>query len=130
ERFRLRDGSPSSFQGYTLVELELKTGRTHQIRLHLSHLGYPIVGDDMYGGPLLNLNHLDPRAKTEHVMYRQALHAATLGLEHPIRQEGMVFTAPFPEDLCQLVELLRTHRVSDGVQTFPGTTVDLSAAMP
>ncbi|MEM1166689.1 MAG: RluA family pseudouridine synthase [Planctomycetota bacterium] len=129
ERYTVRADHPSSFKGYTLVELELKTGRTHQIRVHLAHIGAPIVGDDMYGGPLLNLSHLDPAAPADPVMHRQALHAATLGIEHPIERTPVRFAAPLPPDLRALIRLLRTHRVPSGVQTFPGCTVDLEAAM-
>jgi len=94
---------------YTLVELELKTGRTHQIRVHLSHLGYPIVGDDMYTGR----DFVDLEGNV--VMDRQALHAALLAIEHPIREEPMVFTAPPRDELMSLITLLReqseVHRV-------------------
>ena len=86
----------------TLVELELKTGRTHQIRVHLSHQGFPIVGDDMYGGR----PYTDPT--TEQVLINeQALHAALLAFEHPILKEPMVFTAPPRDELASLITALR-----------------------
>jgi 23S rRNA pseudouridine1911/1915/1917 synthase len=88
---------------FSLVELELKTGRTHQIRVHLSHLGWPIVGDDMYGGrPFVT-----PDKVT--LLERQALHAAVLAFTHPVSQESLRFTAPLRGDLAALVAHLR-HR--------------------
>ncbi len=86
---------------YTLVELELKTGRTHQIRVHLSHLGWPIVGDDMYGGKPLTAT--DGTA----LISRQALHAALLSFRHPVTAEVMEFRAPLPADLRAAVTHLR-----------------------
>lgn len=87
------------YEGYTLVELELKTGRTHQIRVHLSHLGYPIVGDDMYGGRAV-----------EGVIRRQALHAALLAFTHPITHQRVEFQAPLHDDMARLVRSLREDR--------------------
>jgi 23S rRNA pseudouridine1911/1915/1917 synthase len=122
--------------GYTLVELELKTGRTHQIRVHMAHLGYPLVGDDMYGG-----RHLDPRtlvpphvrdamnAEQSRVFDRQALHAAVLGIRHPMTDTPMVFTAPVAPDLAHIVTLLRTYWCASDVLTPPGATVDMAAAL-
>ncbi len=105
--------------GYTLVELELKTGRTHQIRVHLSHLGWPIVGDDMYGGSPF----VDADGRT--VIARQALHACILGIRHPITDVQMQFTAPLRGDIAELVGILRsTHRVDR--PEVPGATVDLA----
>lgn len=72
---------------YSLVELKLMTGRTHQIRVHMSWLGYPLVGDDLYGGtnhPLIN---------------RQALHAIELSFNHPITGESLNFRTPYPNDM-------------------------------
>ncbi len=87
----------------TLVELELKTGRTHQIRVHLSHQGWPIVGDDMYGGrPYSSID------TGEVIIDRQALHAALLAFEHPIERTPSVFTAPPRGELRALIEALRT----------------------
>jgi len=85
---------------YSLVELELKTGRTHQIRVHLSYNGWPIVGDDMYGGKPLTL-------AAGGVVARQMLHAGLLAFEHPINGEAMAFTAPLPADMAAAVGELR-----------------------
>ncbi len=116
-------------RGFTLVELELKTGRTHQIRVHMSHIGHPLVGDDMYGG-----HHLDPRtlhAESDLPEFaRQALHATVLGIHHPMSNEPLVFTAPVAEDLASLIGVLRARWVSARVQTPPGATVDLRSALP
>ena len=82
---------------YSLVELELKTGRTHQIRVHMSHSLHPIVGDDMYGGRVFTTT--DGRE----MMHRQALHAAMLGFEHPITGAKLEFTAPLRDDMIEVV---------------------------
>ncbi len=78
-------------KGFTMVELDLKTGRTHQIRVHLSHYGHPVIGDHLYGGenPLL--------------IERQALHAFYLSFYHPVTGEFMEFTAPVPQDITDLI---------------------------
>ncbi|MSQ89799.1 MAG: RluA family pseudouridine synthase [Phycisphaerales bacterium] len=97
------------YEGFALVELELRTGRTHQIRVHMSHLGYPLVGDDMYGG-----KHVTERdfggSTDESLLNRQALHAALLGFRHPISNEALTFQAPLWTDLRRAIDLLRTHR--------------------
>lgn len=135
--FRVRE----LFRDFSLVELELRTGRTHQIRVHLSHLGYPIVGDDMYGGASVDLAELagksdDPCAEAaralpgeERVIERQMLHAALLGFNHPVSGDPMEFTAPAPVDMRRLIAILRASRPSDGLVTVPGATVDLDAAI-
>lgn len=117
-----RDAGPR-VRHYTLVELELKTGRTHQIRVHMSHNGWPIVGDDMYGGKPFT----DERGGV--VIARQALHACTLGFTHPISGEPLVFTAPLRGDIAELVRVLR--RMSGGARVVEtaGATVDLGKAM-
>ena len=97
---RVRERYRTELGNYSLVELELKTGRTHQIRVHLSHRMHPIVGDDMYGGRAL-------RVGEETVLDRQALHAAVLGFRHPRTGERVEFTAPLREDMARAVTLLR-----------------------
>lgn len=106
--------------GYSLVELELKTGRTHQIRVHLSHLGWPIVGDDMYGGEA----YADAAGTT--LIARQALHACILGIHHPISGEPLVFKAPLRGDMAAMVHDLRRRFDVERLAT-PGATVDLLA---
>ena len=101
------------YEGFTLLELELKTGRTHQIRVHLSHLGYPIAGDDMYGGRHLSVGDVAGPAGTagrsprDPLLTRQALHATVLGFTHPITKEPMTFQAPLATDMRDLITLLR-----------------------
>lgn len=104
------------YEGYSLVELELKTGRTHQIRVHLSHIGYPIVGDDMYGGKPLRVGDVDRKgwksSDADRVLIgRQALHAAMLKVTHPISNKPSTFQAPLPGDMHAAVEMLRSHRM-------------------
>lgn len=104
ERYAVPAGQPSGEAArYSLVELELKTGRTHQIRVHLSHLGRPIVGDDLYGGRPFTAT----GGRT--LIGRQALHAALLAFEHPVTREAMTFTAPPRGELAALVGHLRAH---------------------
>lgn len=103
ERYELPPtvNSRSTPQHYTLVELELLTGRTHQIRVHLAHLGHPIVGDDMYTGkPLLDL-------KGQTLIDRQALHAALLAFDHPISEEPLAFVAPVRDEVLACIAFLR-----------------------
>ena len=122
------------YEDFTLVELELKSGRTHQIRLHLSYLGYPVAGDDMYGGRHLAVADVAGAAGTgdrsprDPLLTRQALHAATLGFEHPISNKPMTFHAPLPDDLRDLIALLRTHQHVD-TPTVAGATIDLEAML-
>jgi 23S rRNA pseudouridine1911/1915/1917 synthase len=94
ERYRLPDA-----RGFSLVELELKTGRTHQIRVHLSHLGHPIVGDDMYAGRPFEAEGLR--------VERQALHAALLAFSHPITGSPLVSVSRPRAEIVSLVECLR-----------------------
>ncbi len=106
------------YRDYTLLELQLKSGRTHQIRVHLAYLGYAIAGDDLYGGRHLTIGDVagnadTRRAPSDPLLERQALHAARLGLVHPITRKPMVFEAPLPDDLRQLIEALRQHRFLD-----------------
>jgi 23S rRNA pseudouridine1911/1915/1917 synthase len=116
---------------FTLVELELKTGRTHQIRVHLSHQNHPIAADDMYGGHAIRAMHIDPDAPDPAAVLldRQALHAATLGFTHPITNEPMRFTAPLPRDIAAIVGRLRALRGASAELTTPGATVDLTEAL-
>jgi 23S rRNA pseudouridine1911/1915/1917 synthase len=73
----------------TLVRAKLHTGRTHQIRVHFAHLGHPLIGDSLYGGPSCGLN-------------RQALHARWLGFDHPLTGERIDIEAPLPQELIDL----------------------------
>ena len=95
------------FRGHTHVRLKLETGRTHQIRVHMAHINYPLVGDRVYGGRLL----LPKAASSELVealrgFKRQALHAARLAFEHPKSGKPVECTAPVPEDMHHLLDVL------------------------
>lgn len=81
------------FPDASLVELKLLTGRTHQIRVHLSHIGHPLLGDDLYGGSTKLIN-------------RQALHAIKLAFYHPITKKEIIVTSSLPEDLTTLLKRL------------------------
>ncbi len=95
--------------GYSLVKLRLETGRTHQIRVHMKYLGYPLVGDFLYN-PLYAGNQIDRvagdamRKADGYDIHRQALHAYRLTFLHPMTGKAMEFTAPMPEDMKQLIE--------------------------
>jgi len=92
----------------TLVECRLETGRTHQIRVHLAHVGHPLVGDQTYGRARVPPQKLPPEARAAIAAFpRQALHAATLGFEHPVTGEAMQWTSPLPDDIAELCGLFR-----------------------
>ncbi|MDY8109522.1 RluA family pseudouridine synthase [Fulvimarina sp. 2208YS6-2-32] len=88
----------------SLVECRLETGRTHQIRVHMAHIGHPLIGDDVYGsGFRSKVNALDDRAHGALARFqRQALHAAELGFVHPISGETQCFTSDVPDDFREL----------------------------
>ena len=92
----------------SLIRCQLETGRTHQIRVHMAHIGHPLIGDATYGaGFKTKVTKLseDARAAVA-ALARQALHAATLGFEHPITGEEMMFESELPEDLAALMTAL------------------------
>ena len=86
---------------YSLLEAELKTGRTHQIRVHLAHLGFPILGDEKYGDFALN------RELSKRGLKRMFLHAATLSFEHPITQAPLRLAAPLAPELEKFLATLQ-----------------------
>ena len=95
------------FRAHTLVRVTLETGRTHQIRVHLAHIGYPVVGDPVYGGRLRLPAGCSPDlAALLHDFPRQALHAARLELAHPTTGRVLHWEAPLPGDLQQLLGAL------------------------
>jgi len=101
-----------SFRGFSLLKLTPKTGRTHQIRVHLSYINHPIVADDMYGGKLVyqwQLADAEP-AVTEPTINRVALHAFSLEFMHPAKNQMMKFEAPLPQDMQNLLNELRKYR--------------------
>jgi 23S rRNA pseudouridine1911/1915/1917 synthase len=86
------------FADVTYVRLKLETGRTHQIRVHMSHIGHPLLGDDLYGGSI-------------ELIPRQALHARYLAFPHPRSQHLLSFVADLPADLQSLMDVLRNQRL-------------------
>jgi 23S rRNA pseudouridine1911/1915/1917 synthase len=111
--YRLRE----RFRAHTLVQCNLETGRTHQIRVHMAHIHHPLVGDPLYGGGLRL-----PKGATEDLVAglrafrRQALHAEQLAFEHPVSGQPMAFSAPRPPDLDALIEVLRSDLAERGPQ--------------
>ena len=96
----------------SLLKLKLKTGRTHQIRVHMAHIKHPIFGDPNYGGRVLvfcsSLPKIKPRVENLlDIMPRQALHAKTLGFIHPHTKEKVFFDSELPQDFKQLIDKLR-----------------------
>jgi 23S rRNA pseudouridine1911/1915/1917 synthase len=91
--------------GYTVVECQLETGRTHQIRIHLSEAGHPLCGDKVYRGPYPGKPIPDESGAP-----RVALHAAELAFQHPITGETLKFVMPLPPDLAAFVDRLRSRR--------------------
>lgn len=84
------------FVNFTLVECKLQTGRTHQIRVHMQYIGHPVVGDPKYGPE-----------KKRFAIAGQALHSAELSLKHPVTGEDMLFTAPLPQDMADILNQLQ-----------------------
>ncbi len=96
------------FRAHTLLRVQLETGRTHQIRVHLSHVGYPIVGDGVYGGRRRQVAGAGEELRAALQRFRrQALHAQRLAFDHPISGRHRTFEAPLPEDFRALVAVLR-----------------------
>jgi 23S rRNA pseudouridine1911/1915/1917 synthase len=109
--YRLRE----RFRAHSLLQCNLETGRTHQIRVHLTHIGHPLVGDPLYGGGLK----LPRRAAPELVaalrgFRRQALHAERLAFEHPVTGEALAFTTERPADMTALIAALRDDLAAHG----------------
>jgi len=104
------------FRAHTLLQVNLETGRTHQIRVHMAYLRYPLVGDVTYGGRAQS----PPKASEElrealRGFGRQALHALRLGLAHPATGEWCEWQTPIPDDMARLIELLREDAEQHGI---------------
>lgn len=110
ESFGQHAGESAGRPAAALIECRLHTGRTHQIRVHLSHLGAPLIGDPLYGkqralnaaGP-----HADEADQAARAFPRQALHAAVLGFAHPITKQELRFESALPADMTGLLDALR-----------------------
>ncbi|MBF0152760.1 MAG: RluA family pseudouridine synthase [Magnetococcales bacterium] len=95
--------------GCALIACRLETGRTHQIRVHLTHIGHPLLGDPVYGRPFQPPRHWPEGVQhTVTSFARQALHATTLGLTHPVTGERLEYDSPLPEDFKALLMALRS----------------------
>ena len=95
------------WENFSLVEVELKTGRTHQIRVHLAHLGFQIAGDDKYGDFALN------KELQKTGLKRMFLHAAKLSLPHPITGERIAVEAPLPAELANFIKRIEANEQRD-----------------
>jgi 23S rRNA pseudouridine1911/1915/1917 synthase len=113
-RSELRSGKPGAPLA-SLIHVELETGRTHQIRVHMAHLGHPVLGDATYGAHFKASERrlTEPQATALRILGRQALHAAILGFDHPVTGKPLSFESPLPADIDALIECLR------GQQTAP-----------
>lgn len=100
------------WENFSLLEVELKTGRTHQIRVHLTHLGFPLCGDDKYGDFALN------KALQKQGLKRMFLHAAQLRFAHPVTGQPLELSSPLPADLLGFLERLEQHEKRDYGQTL------------
>lgn len=106
------DGKGDGRANASLVECRLETGRTHQIRVHMAHLGHPLIGDKEYGAHFNTKANVlaEPAGSAVKAFPRQALHAAVLGFEHPVTGEEMRFEAPLPPDISGLIEAFDSAR--------------------
>lgn len=102
------------FRGFTFCRIQPRTGRTHQIRVHLASVGCPVLADKVYGGRdrfrLSDLVHGLPAEQEELLLARHALHAYRLRFKHPRKQEVIELEAPLPPDIARTLEALRRHR--------------------
>ena len=103
------------YRGYALLKLSPRTGRTHQLRVHMQYLKHSIVADDMYGGKMVypwQIEDRDPSPE-EPLMSRTALHAWKLKIKHPTTDQEQEYTADPPADMQGLIENLRKYRKLD-----------------
>lgn len=103
------------FRGYTFVSLAPRTGRTHQIRVHMASIGHAVAADEFYakGGPVYLSDLMGKQQREvdeEPILARQALHAHRLNIEYPGKKERIEFVAPLPDDMTRFLEELRKHR--------------------
>jgi len=98
------------FRGFALMHLHPKTGRTHQLRVHMSYIGHPMLGDTFYGGHLFSERDLTGAGSDEPIIAYQALHAYRIRFRHPISEEMMEIEAPPNARLRHIIDVLRKHR--------------------
>lgn len=124
EKMAIRPGHPDAreattfyevmerFDGFALLKLLPKTGRTHQLRVHLAHLKHPVLCDRLYGGRAqITRGEIEVRREDDRVVLnRQALHARLLKIRHPVTQEPLEFEAPIPADIQGVLDALRQFR--------------------
>jgi 23S rRNA pseudouridine1911/1915/1917 synthase len=98
------------FETYTHVRVQLETGRTHQIRVHMAHIGHPLLGDSLYGARVRLPKHADEDLTAILREFpRQALHAAQLGFVHPVSGQYMQWQVPLPQDMLDVLAALKSH---------------------
>jgi 23S rRNA pseudouridine1911/1915/1917 synthase len=113
--YRLRE----RFRAHSLLQCQLETGRTHQIRVHLAHIHHPLVGDPLYGGGLKLPKGATPELTAAlRGFRRQALHAERLSFEHPVSGEPLSFSAERPADQLALIEALRADLLEHGADDY------------
>ncbi len=98
------------FAGFTTVHMFPKTGRTHQLRVHMSSIGHPMLGDTQYGGHFLSERDLTGQGDTEPLIPFQCLHARRIRFMHPTENRPIAIEAPIPEQLQRILDLLGEHR--------------------
>jgi 23S rRNA pseudouridine1911/1915/1917 synthase len=124
EKMAIRPGHPDAreattfyevverFDGFALLKLTPKTGRTHQIRVHLAHIRHPVLCDRLYGGRAqITQGEIQHRREDDVVaLNRQALHARRLKIRHPVTEQPLQFEAPIPADIQGVLDMLRQFR--------------------
>jgi 23S rRNA pseudouridine1911/1915/1917 synthase len=124
EKMAIRPGHPEArdattfyevaerFSGFAAMKVFPKTGRTHQIRVHMAHIRHSVLCDRLYGGRAqITWGEIERRREDDRVLLnRQALHARRLKIRHPVTKESLEFEAPIPDDLASTLEALRQHR--------------------
>jgi 23S rRNA pseudouridine1911/1915/1917 synthase len=98
------------FHGFARVHMFPKTGRTHQLRVHMSAIGHPMLGDTFYGGHFVSEKDLAGQGSSEPLITHQALHALRIEFTHPITEGSMTLEAPVPANLRHILALLQRHR--------------------
>ncbi len=101
------------YRAHTRIKVQLETGRTHQIRVHMAHIHHSVLGDQVYGERLQLPKGATPKLVEKLRQFkRQALHASELGLVHPVTQKQMTWQAPLPGDMQELLEILKSDNIN------------------